>query len=213
MKRIIKLDSQLIMITFIGASALLNSCKRYLSPDPVSSFSQGYIFSNVPYAKSAVIGVYDNLSGQNSFGLYYSMYYPYDSDEMMGAGQNNQDGERRDLARYNVTPTNTGLAAAYNNMYSGIERANICIEQIPKMSLYTTGSPNVQGELKRLYGEALTLRAEFYLDLVRNWGDLPAPWIPSAEQPNLFLPKTDRDTIYDHLLKDLSIAEDLVPWR
>ncbi|HMH21887.1 MAG TPA: RagB/SusD family nutrient uptake outer membrane protein [Puia sp.] len=213
MKRIIKFDSQIIMIAFFGATMLLSSCKRYLSPDPVSSFSQGYIFSNLPYAKSAVIGVYDNLSGQNSFGLYYSMYYPYDTDEMMGAGQNNQDGERRDLARYNVTPTNTGLAAAYNNMYSGIERANICIEQIPKMALYTTGALNVQGELKRLYGEALTLRAEFYLDLLRNWGDLPAPWIPSAEQTNLFLPKTDRDTIYDHLLADLKTAEDLVPWR
>jgi hypothetical protein len=213
MKRIIKIDSQLIIAAFFGASSLLGSCKRYLSPDPVSSFSQGYVFSNLPYAKSAVIGVYDNLSGQNSYGLYYSMYYPYDTDEMMGAGQNTQDGERRDLARYNVTPTNTGMAAAYNNNYSGIERANICIENIPKMTLYTTGSAQAQGELKRLYGEALTLRAQFYLDLIRNWGDLPAQWIPSAEQPTVFLPKTDRDTIYNHLLADLKIAEDLVPWR
>ena len=184
-----------------------------MSPDPVSLYTQDFIFSNVPNARSAVMGVYNNLAGQNAFGLYFSMYYPYDTDEMMGASGNTQDGERRDLARYNITSGNTGLAAAYNNMYSGIERANICIEQIPKMAQYAAGTAVEQGELKRLYGEALTLRAEFYLDLVRNWGDLPAHWVPAAELPTLFLPKTDRDTIYDHVLNDLKVAEDLVPWR
>jgi len=212
MRQLLKSPTQIILTVILGSSMLLSSCKRYLSPDPVSSFSEGYVFSNLAYAKSAVIGVYNNFSGANSFGLYFSMYYPYDTDEMMGAN-GTQDGERRDLARYNVTSTNAGLAAAYNNMYSGIERANICIEQIPKMDLYTNGSAAVVGELKRLYGEVLTLRAEFYFDLVRCWGDLPAPWIPSAEQPTLFLPKTDRDTIYDHILNDLKTAEDLVPWR
>src|SRR5690606_16184939 len=31
--------------------------------------------------------------------------------------------------------------------------------------------------------------------------------------PELFLPKTDRDTIYDRLLDDLGLAADLVPWK
>jgi len=208
-----KTQNTIGLLVVAGCLMLATACKKYLSPDPVSSYTQGFIFSDVPNARSAVIGVYNNLSGQNAFGLYFSMYYPYDTDEMMGASGNTQDGERRDLARYNITSANTGLAAAYNNMYSGIERANICIEQIPKMAQYTSGTPVEQGELKRLYGEALTLRAEFYLDLVRNWGDLPAHWVPAAELPTLFLPKTDRDTIYDHVLNDLKVAENLVPWR
>jgi hypothetical protein len=193
-------------------SAALASCKKYLAPEPVSSFSQDYIFSNLPYAKSAVIGIYNNLSGQNSYGLYFSGYYPYDSDEMMGAS-GTADGERRDLAHYNITSTNGGIASAFANQYSGIERANICIEQIPKMALYTSGTTQEQGELHRLYGEALTLRAQFYFDLVKVWGDVPAQWTPSAEQATLFLPKTDRDTIYTHILGDLKTAENLVPWR
>jgi hypothetical protein len=197
----------------IGLAALsLVSCKKFVSPEPVSSFSQDFIFSNLPYAKAAVIGVYNNLSGQNSYGLYFSGYYPYDSDEMMGAA-GTADGERRDLAHYNINSVNGGISSAYSNQYSGIERANICIEQLPKMSLYTTGSASEKGELKRLYGEALTLRAQFYFDLVKIWGDVPAQWIPSAEQSTLFLPKTDRDTIYNHILSDLKTAEDLVPWR
>ncbi|PTQ95517.1 putative outer membrane starch-binding protein [Mucilaginibacter yixingensis] len=199
-------------IAAVIAATGLTSCKKYLSPDPVSSFSQDYVFSNLPYAKAAVIGVYNNLSGQNSYGLYFSGYYPYDSDEMMGAS-GTADGERRDLAHYNILSTNGGIASAFANQYSGIERANICIEQLPKMSLNNTGTTQEKGELKRLLGEALTLRAQFYFDLVKIWGDVPAQWTPSAEQSNLFLPKTDRDTIYNHILSDLKTAEDLVPWR
>lgn len=81
------------------------------------------------------------------------------------------------------------------------------------MSLYSTGTTAQQNELKRLYGEALTLRAQYYLELVRNWGDVPAQWQPSADLPDLFLPKTDRDSIYDHILADLKTAAELVPWR
>src|SRR5579875_1058901 len=30
---------------------------------------------------------------------------------------------------------------------------------------------------------------------------------------SLYLPKTDRDTLYDHILDDLKTAAELVPWR
>lgn len=213
MKKIIYHKLITLSVILAIASTALVSCKKFISPEPVSSFSQDFVFSNLPYAKAAVIGVYNNLSGQNCYGLYYSMYYPYDSDEMMGAGGTTLDAERRDLARYNITSGNGGIASAYANNYSGIERANICIEQIPKMSIYTTGSATEQGELRRLYGEALTLRAQFYFDLVKVWGDVPAQWLPSAELPTLFIPKTDRDTIYGRILNDLKTAEALVPWR
>jgi hypothetical protein len=212
MKKITHQNFIKVAVVLIIAATSTVSCKKYLSPEPVSSFSQDFVFGNLPYAKSAVIGVYNNLSGQNSYGLYFSGYYPYDTDEMMGAS-GTADGERRDLAHYNILSNNGGIASAFANSYSGIERANICIEQIPKMALYTSGSATEQGELKRLYGEALTLRAQFYFDLVKIWGDVPAQWIPSAEQSTLFLPKTDRDTIYNHILNDLKTASTLVPWR
>lgn len=199
-----------VMIMAIG----LASCKKYLSPDPVSSFDNSLVFgSSVALARSAVIGAYNNLAGDYGYGIRVSMYYPYDSDEMMGAGGTTDDGERRDIARYYLFSSNTQLAPVYSQFYSGIERANICIYNIPKMDLYTTGSAQVKGELRRLYGEALTLRAQYYFELIRNWGDLPEQRLPSALLPNLFLPKTDRDTIYNHILGDLLQAESLVPWR
>jgi hypothetical protein len=81
------------------------------------------------------------------------------------------------------------------------------------MDLYTNGSAGDKASLRRLYGEALTIRAQLYFDLVKFWGDVPAPYIPSTDQPDLNLPATNRDAIYDHILNDLLLADSLLPWR
>ena len=188
------------------------SCKKYLHPDPVSSFNTSFVFSDVPNAQKAVFAAYQDLEGDNGYGIRISMYYSYDNDEMIGMHQLG-DNDRGDIAHYNANSGNSQLYNPWVQLYQGVERANICIYNIPRMSLYTTGSASQIGELKRLLGEALTLRAQFYLELVRNWGDVPAQWIPSALETNTFLAKTDRDTIYNHLLSDLLTAEGLVPWR
>jgi hypothetical protein len=81
------------------------------------------------------------------------------------------------------------------------------------MPLYTNGTDAEKKELHRLYAEALTLRAQFYLELIRNWGDVPAPMIPSYKQSDLFITQTDRDSTYDKILADLATAKELLPWR
>jgi len=66
--------------------------------------------------------------------------------------------------------------------------------------------------MKRMHGEALTLRALHYYELIRNWGDIPfrtKAYQPGDEQN---LPKTDRDVIYDQIIDDLLKADSLVPW-
>jgi hypothetical protein len=70
-----------------------------------------------------------------------------------------------------------------------------------------------KAELQRLHGEALTLRAQFYLEAIRNWGDLPWHFQPSFLETDLYKSKTNRDSIYERLLADLAQAETLVPWR
>jgi len=190
----------------------LSSCKKYLDLNPISSFGPETVFGTVENAQKAVLGAYQEMTGDQGYGIRISMYFPYDNDVMMGAGGHG-DNDRRDIGRYNLTAGNAQLYRPFNQLYEGVERSNQCIKYIPKMDLYNNGTPSQKAELRRLYGEALTLRAQYYFELVRNWGDVPAQWEPSADQPDLFLKKTDRDTIYDHILNDLKTAEDLVPWR
>ncbi|HLG40311.1 MAG TPA: RagB/SusD family nutrient uptake outer membrane protein [Chitinophagaceae bacterium] len=190
----------------------VSSCKKYLDVQPVSSATPDYVFSNFDNAYKAVLGTYASLTGDQGYGIRISMYYPYDNDEMMGQSGAFGDNERRDIAHYNAAPGNTQLYNPYSQLYQGIERANLCIYYIPQMDLYTNGTDEEKKQLKRLHGEALTLRAQYYFELIRNWGDVVAQWQPSGFETDLFKAKTDRDTIYDRLLSDLATAETLVPW-
>ncbi|HRI24913.1 MAG TPA: RagB/SusD family nutrient uptake outer membrane protein [Ferruginibacter sp.] len=188
-----------------------SGCKKYTEVEPVSQYSIPQAFSDVSNALTAVIGVYDELQGDNGYGIRISMYYPYDSDEGIVSG--NIDNGRRGVGRYQLLLTNAEISNPFRQLYRGLEKANLCIEQIPQMPQYSSGSASDQAILKRLYGESLTLRAQYLFQLMLNWGDVPAPMIPSYKQTNLFIPKTDRDTVYDRLIADLAIAKDLVPWR
>ena len=201
----------------IGGSVMLTAlllaigCKKYTIVEPVSQYSIAQAFSDVSNATNAVIGVYDELQGDNGYGIRISMYYPYDSDEGIVSG--NIDNGRRGVGRYQLLLTNSEISNPFRQLYRGLEKANLCIEQIPVMPQYTSGTDAEKKELKRLYGEALTLRAQFLFQLILNWGDVPAPLIPSYKQTDLFIPRINRDSTYDQLLADLAVAKDLVPWR
>ncbi len=186
-------------------------CKKYTEVEPVSQYSIPQAFSDPSNALTAVIGVYDELQGDNGYGIRISMYYPYDSDEGIVSG--NIDNGRRGVGRYQLLLTNAELTNPFRQLYRGLEKANLCIEQIPQMKQYAGGTAAEQAALKRLHGEALVLRAQFLFQLMLNWGDVPAPMIPSYQQTNLFIPKTNRDSVYDKLIADLAVAKDLLPWR
>jgi starch-binding outer membrane protein, SusD/RagB family len=95
---------------------------------------------------------------------------------------------------------------AWAQMYSGIERANICIR-----GLRTYGNPAPGTEMGQLLGEALTLRAVYYADLVKAWGDVVARFEPVSSE-TMYLPKSSRDEIYKQLIADLGEAAELVAW-
>jgi len=200
----------------VAAIVLLsfNSCNKFLDQKPITDVSTDVVFSDVPSALKALAGVYSRMVGDAGYGIRVSLYYPLDTDEVQGptgAG----DNDRRDIARYAATPGNAQITNPFNQMFTGIEYANICIANIPKMAMYSNGTDQEKKKLQRMYGEALTLRAQFYTEAIRNWGDLPANFAPASTlaTSNPFPSRTNRDTIYDRLLEDLKLAATLVPWR
>jgi hypothetical protein len=155
-------------------------CKKYTEVEPVSQYSIPQTFSDVSNAASALVGAYDELQGDNGYGIRISMYYPYDSDEAIVSG--NIDNGRRGVGRYQLLLTNTEISNPFRQLYRGLEKANLCIEQIPLMTQYKSGSASDQATLKKYHGEALVLRAQYLFELIRNWGDVPAPMKPAYQQ-------------------------------
>jgi hypothetical protein len=190
------------------------SCEKFLDQQPITSVGPDVVFNSVDNARSALVGVYAQLTGDNTYGLRVSLYFPIGTDEMQGP-TGAADNSRRDFPLYATTAGNTNMFAPYTQLFKGIQYANLCIANIPAMELYTSGSDQEKKQLQRMHGEALTLRAQFYYEAIRNWGDLPAHFEPAevlaVKDP--FPTRTDRDVLYEHLLNDLKDAEELVPWR
>lgn len=210
----IKIFNRFALLMITGLLFLLGGCKKYLDQKPITEVGSELVFSDVASTTQAIAGVYSRLVGDQGFGIRLSLYYTVDNDETQGP-TGGGDNDRRDIARYTATSGNAQLTNPFNQLFQGIEYANICIDNIPKMDKYANGSAQEKKQLQRMYGEALTLRAQFYLEAIMNWGDLPQHFQPAYAQAagNPFPTRVDRDTLYGQLLADLKIAEDLVPWR
>lgn len=207
MKKDINNKFYFIAITLLAI--VISSCNKFIDQQPITSVGPNIVFNSIPNAYKALAGVYSRLTGDNGYGIRLSLYYTQDNDETQGP-TGASDGDRRDIARYAATPSNAQLTNPFNQLFQGIEYANICIENIPKMSQYSSSK-----QLQRMYGEALTLRAQFYFEAIRNWGDLPANFQPAAELAlsNPLPTRVNRDTLYNQILNDLLTAESVVPWK
>ncbi|MBR2647536.1 MAG: RagB/SusD family nutrient uptake outer membrane protein [Sediminibacterium sp.] len=207
-------NSYKIAYTLLVSLVLFTGCKKYLNQQPITEVGTEMVFSDVTSTTKAVAAAYSRLVGDAGYGIRLSLYYPLDNDEMQGP-TGNPDNDRRDIARYLTTSGNAQLNNPFNQLFQGIEFANICIDNIPAMDMYKNGTEQQKKQLQRLLGESLTLRAQFYFEAIRNWGDLPAHFnaASSIANDNPFPRQTDRDTLYMKILDDLKTAATLVPWR
>ena len=149
------------------------SCEKYFQTEKVSSFEPENVFDNVEYTRQAIMGIYQLQTRDEGYSKRLSMYYAVDNDLAICSGP--LDNGRRAIARYGANSGNEEIEKPWNNLYYGIERANICIRYIPQSPLYKGGTADEAFQMKRMFGEALTLRALNFYELIRNWGDVPMP--------------------------------------
>lgn len=200
-----------ILLLSIGAFILAgSSCKKYLDIENPSTISQEVAFESTSYANTALIGVYNSLPGDNGL-TKEGMIWSLTTDDFKTTGSYGAE-DRRGISMYLPSTANGELLGAFSQLYTGIERANVCIKGINNSTIYLNAGAN-KATMSKLLGEAMTLRALFYFTLVRNWGSVVAQWEPSLDVKELDAPVTPGTAILDRLLADLKIAEDLVPWR
>lgn len=199
------------LVLAIGAIAM-SSCKKMLEYESESNSSTTVVFNSLNSSNTALIGVYNRLIGDNGYGSRISTLFGVSADDFRTSGSYSPT-DRRGLSMYGASPDNTDLINPFAQLYSGIERANLCIKYIPESNLYNNGSATEQATMRRYLGEALALRAQFYYELIRNWGDVPQRFKTAAFEDNLFPTNANRDETYDIIIEDLKTAATLVPWR
>lgn len=202
------------LTTYLCASILLcsgalASCDDILDAPSISSTDETVVFSSVDLAEDAVMGILQSFAETNSYRGRFLVYYGMNTDlEWYNSSENTGDDKAR-LSNYNPNTTNTQMNTdnnAWAKFYEGIERANMCIRGLENYADLKDPA------FRQLLGEALTLRAVYYCDLLKAWGDVPARFAPITTE-TIYQPKADRDSIYARLIfDDLKRAEELVAW-
>jgi len=205
MKKIIY--KSLLALSLVG---ITTSCD--LQSDPQSSAEPESVFTTYGLAEKAVMAIHTSFGETNSYRGRFLPFYGINTDiEWRNSLDPTRlaDDNTHELVTYAARPTNTQMNTdnnAWAMFYQGIERANLCID-----GLRTHGDVENNRDMAYLLGEALTLRAVLYLDLVKGWGDVPARFEPLTSE-TIYKPRSDRDVIYKQILADLDEAETMVGW-
>lgn len=187
----------------------LSSCSDFLDQTSPSEMFPDNVYGSESYTKQALNRVYAGMVLDHTYGcripLNFSMNTDVELVDALTASTVTADSERG-LCNYNPTNWNR-LATNWSEMYEIIENANLVIEGIRSSEIRENEG------MRHYLGEALTLRAMIFFDLIRNYGDVPMKVESTqVDGSNLYLPKTDRDVIMDYLLDDLAEAAELLPW-
>jgi len=182
---------------------LLVSCEDFLTRPPQGELTQNSFPTSADDALLATNAIYNTLriSSYNS-GLFPILDIMSD-DAYKGSNPDDAAANIGPYDRFEHISTESSLHAWWSALYLGVKRANVVLEKVPAIAMDET--------LKNRYlGEASFLRALFYFDLVRAWGDVP---IITTTNPDMAAGREAATKVYALIVSDLKFAVENLPER
>lgn len=186
-----------LLFVFFG-SVLFNSC----SDDILDIPAQGILVDDpdttlpvsVSLAEAELLGVYQPTRWCWPWGMSSYVAYNVASDDVTsgGAAQNDRP-EYEAVDMFTMDPANTGVQQLWTRYFSGVARCNQFISD------YGTKSNDT---LQRFVAEAKFLRAYYYFNLIRCYGNIPLPILPTDGA----IPASTQKEVYAQIEADLNDA-------
>ncbi|MES2881330.1 MAG: RagB/SusD family nutrient uptake outer membrane protein [Bacteroidota bacterium] len=191
-----------ITITLFFAVAIFTGCKKFIDFDPQDDYqitAADYLKSPDDYQKM-VVGTYSPLQWLWASPVIGDVA----SDNSVAGGENATDQIGfQQMDDYQLTANNSYLTETWKACYEGINRANYLQENKTKLDF-----PGKDA----LYGEVYFLRAYYYFELVRFFGDVPL-FIEkrlSVSDSKQF-PRAPKADVYKQIEADLNSAIAVLP--
>ncbi|WP_295117421.1 RagB/SusD family nutrient uptake outer membrane protein [uncultured Chitinophaga sp.] len=183
----------------------LSSCgKGFVDLKPISSITTGNFYQTEEDFKNAVNGAYAALRSGGTYGGDSYIFGEVRSDNSMPVASGSVT-DQDEFDRFYIRTTNPYINNRWSNSYTAIARCNAILDRI--------GAITMSDALKDRYiGEAKFLRALYYFNLVRTFGDVPLVLkeITNPDEGYEYgrAPKAD---VYAQIEKDLTEAEAALP--
>lgn len=196
------------ILSLLIFAVVFSSCKKWVDYDPKDDFKitdQVYLQSESDYRAMAV-GVYTPLQWLNQIVPIGDIA----SDNAVSGGESASDVlALQTIDDFTTIPNNSTLTDLWQCAYEGINRANYLHQY--KAKNYVGTSVDFAGK-EALYGEVYFLRAYYYFNLVRMFGDVPLftdKRLTLAESKQLT--RTSKTDVYKQIETDLTNAIAVLP--
>ena len=179
---------------------LMISCsKEYLEVDPKGTTLEDNYYTNEAEAYSALVAVYDVLGKQSKgFENMISLLNAGSDDHYAGGGSSSDGSQLQVFSNYTISES-TIATSYWNDYYQGVFRANTLLSKLPDVDM-----PEATKE--RLTAETKTLRAIFYFELVRLFGNIPLITSPLGADEIYSVTQADPVDVYAQIETDLNEA-------
>ncbi|QGY47543.1 RagB/SusD family nutrient uptake outer membrane protein [Maribellus comscasis] len=198
MKKIFKIHYLFFLI-----AGILSAC-NLLEENPEDRFVVGNFYSSETDAEAAINAIYARLYGdwQGTYELQFSWLTDLTTDDMKnGIGMASSTNQDLEYLRYNTE--NPIVRNVWQVTYDGITRANTAIDAIPDVTMDET-------KKNQFLGEAKFLRALFYFNAVRLWGDVPL--VTKLESlDDAYTTRSPKEEVYSQIIEDLTFATNNLP--
>lgn len=205
-----------LLYSIIACSMLsFASCDDFLEVKPSSGFTPEYVFSSQEEMKALMTRIYSSMTEDGLYGSNFASGLNTNTDVEMSSFKNNTvNTNGSDIGCFDPRPTWSVLNSTWNSLYYVINYANDFLASIQDSPLYSEQvAEEGPTEIQQMYGEVKTLRAMFYLDLIRTWGDVVFVTEPSKSTDDFFsLGVTDRNLILEYLIDDLIAVEPMMKY-
>ncbi|WP_233509566.1 RagB/SusD family nutrient uptake outer membrane protein [Pedobacter chinensis] len=186
------------VLFYIGMMLALvaTSCSKILDTTPQDFISPINYYNTEKELESALAGVYDRLGDNRVYAQGMACYMVFSDEFFMknqisGINANIVDASTLELNRH------------WEALYTGIERANMLLDNIDKAQV----SEAKRNEIK---GQTLFLRAYYYFLLTDEFGAVPLKLQSTKSPEEEPLPGTPIKDIYERIVADMKQAEILV---
>lgn len=165
--------------------------------------------NNATEAETVLMGIYQHMEKEGMYGYHLSLLFTISSDIAQCEGSA--------TSAFRVIPTNTHTASlneisvSWQELYSGIYDANDFIETV---SQRMENWDDANRALATVYlAEARSLRALYYFELLRWWGNVPlVRTTAESRQDASQYRQAAPEAVFAFIENDLKWAADHLPW-
>lgn len=191
-------------IFFIATVFFSTSCEDLLDQTPESDITQANFWDSPKDAEAGLIAVY-NLYMSSSFFAFQLGEIRSDDVEMPPKWGFEMINPGTQDFNNNIVDPSIGFSN-WVAFYNIITRANEVLYFTERIEFVELADKD------RILGEAYFLRANAYFILAKNWGAVPLIVEPFTSQgEDMYVERTPVNIIYDQIVSDLTLAEQLLP--